>query len=51
VKGAFPLEVKTTEPLPPKHTICDGAVNVICAGAASIVTEVVYIQPLASVTV
>jgi hypothetical protein len=51
VKGAS-LEVKTTEPLPPKHTICDGvAVNVICAGAASIVTEVVAIQPLASVTV
>jgi hypothetical protein len=49
VKG-FPLEVKTTEPTT-EHTICDGvAVNVICAGAASIVTEVVA-TILASVTV
>jgi hypothetical protein len=49
MKGAFPLEVKQQNHL--KHTICDGVgVNVICAGAASIVTEVA-IQPLASVTV
>jgi hypothetical protein len=46
VKGVSSLEVKTTEAISTENThFVMGAVNVICAGAASI-TEVVKLQTI-----